>query len=132
MWSYKDVLKYKDLSFVGTEKSDKGLLFEDTKSQKESYSSPLTGSWTLIFGIIFCVLSWNHSNDQYLLERNVQFRRVFKNWYNHMECDGFESKFICNVRDLRLASTLHLVVGVWHCPKEQHTELIHGNEIWSI
>lgn len=41
----------------GTEKSDKGLLFEDTKSQKESYSSPLTGSWTLIFGIIFCVLS---------------------------------------------------------------------------
>lgn len=79
MWSYKDVLKYKDLSFVGTEKSDKGLLFEDTKSQKESYSSPLTGSWTLIFGLIFCVLSWNHSNDQYLLERNVQFRRVFKN-----------------------------------------------------
>lgn len=57
MRSYKDVLKYKDLSFVGTEKSDKGLLFEDTKSQKESYSSPLIGSWTLIFGIIFCVLS---------------------------------------------------------------------------
>lgn len=44
-------------SFVGTEKSDKGLLFEDTKSQKKSYSSPLTGSWTLIFGIIVCVFS---------------------------------------------------------------------------
>lgn len=32
--------------------------------------------------------------------------------YNYMECDGFESKFICNVRDLRFVSILYLVVGV--------------------
>lgn len=35
-----------------------------------------------------------------------------------MECDGFESKFICNVRDLRFVSILYLVVGVWYCFKE--------------
>lgn len=31
MWLYKDVMKYKDLFFVGIEKFDKGLLFEDMK-----------------------------------------------------------------------------------------------------